>query len=320
MLYLSIGCKPKTDSTSYGVKATGKRSCENWTIDTKRLGLCWNDADRLMIYRSVRKVAVPIFKKIFHRYDNDLLQNSHAKKIAKNMRIMFTNMLAGDVNPLAFFSMVKDFETAKNLKWANSKNRKGKVYTTKNCTSKECYGLFQVDVKLEKDWSPKICEDLGIYDLEGGPDFCASLFWWFEAEGGNKCKKITSGSKNPCKTPETNWTLDMVNNGRKAYVQAIQRGWGQDAWKEMYLKHVRVAIQEEMKLLGKTPSGEKQWRDQYAPKVLKLMPMWLGMTSETEKESETSTNSDGDPVESVLSPDDFFWGRKKSRESSKGLQ
>ena len=141
--------------------------------------------------------------------------------------------------------------------------------------------------------------------MEGGMDFCASLFWWFEAEGGNKCKKITSGSKNPCKTPDTKWTLSMVNNGRKAYVQAIQRGWGNDAWQEMYLKHVRVAIQEEMKLLGKKPSGKKEWREKYEPKVLSLMPMILGMTEKTDTDLEAETNTSESAENEVFNPEDF---------------
>jgi hypothetical protein len=161
---------------------------------------------------------------------------SVAKNVAYYSNIMLENMMASGqepIHPEAFIATVKDFESAASLQWAMV--GAGNYFKTRNCTSGECYGLFQVDIRLEKNYeSGKICGSggLNISPFKGSGDFCSFFYWWTSSENGGKCKKISSGSANPCRTKGTPWTLDMVNSGRKSYVQQGQ--WGENSWREMY--------------------------------------------------------------------------------------
>jgi hypothetical protein len=189
--------------------------------------------------------------------------------VAARTRVMLENMTAGAttgesfIHPVAFFATVKDFESAVSLSWAgnyrdgNGSSRWHPAFTTRNCYSGECYGLFQVDVKLETygqhPWSfRRICATrnegqggLGLSEVRGGPDFCAAQYWWTVAAGGQKCAALSPSGANPCVTPGVRWTRSMVNRGRAAYVQAIQPGWSSDAWSRMYGFYEDILVDRE---------------------------------------------------------------------------
>ena len=135
----------------------------------------------------------------------------------------------------------------------------------------KCYGMFQVDPEIENlrlgsdvgseheyvlwprsliAWDyQKVCGDdgLGLIGLEGGPDYCALLFWLFVGEGGQKCTRFgrpadkyieevngeeVTRHRNPCKDEGYTWTLHNVGRGPDAYQQHQSR---QDAWIRKYM-------------------------------------------------------------------------------------
>ena len=75
--------------------------------------------------------------------------------------------------------MIKDFETALNFKWSSPRSFQPGM-TSGNCTSGECFGLFQVDVRLERNpvWQSELCgsDYLNISQYKGGMDYCTFLF------------------------------------------------------------------------------------------------------------------------------------------------
>jgi hypothetical protein len=166
-------------------------------------------------------------------------KNASALAVSQRTVIMLENMMRSStdpIHPVAFFAAVKDFESAGDLKWASYGSGGLRYFSTRNCSSGECFGLFQVDVKQERDWrGGEFCQSggLNLWSTPGGPDFCASQFWWTVAEGGNKCTRITAdGRANPCRQANYTWTLENVRRGVNAYVQQPQ--WGRNSWAEMY--------------------------------------------------------------------------------------
>ncbi|MCY4380278.1 MAG: hypothetical protein OXC40_01740 [Proteobacteria bacterium] len=137
--------------------------------------------------------------------------------------------------------------------------------------SDHCYGLFQVDPEIENLrlgsdvgskrelvlWPPdlipwdfqKICgkSGLDVIGIEGGPDYCALLFWLFIGEGNRKCERfaledvdqftvVTGGKnttkyRNPCKDEGYSWSLKNITLGPDAYQQAQK---SPDAWVTKY--------------------------------------------------------------------------------------
>jgi hypothetical protein len=206
-----------------------------------------------VVLPQVEKVSLPIFRKVYEFAQKSetqkLPQNKIAKaahKVAISTQTMLNNMMLSQtepIHPLAFFSMVKDFESAADLTWSQvDSSGAARYFKTANCTSGECFGMFQVDVKQEPDFQQgAICkgEGLGIWEMKGGADFCAALFWWTLGGGETKCEAIASRG-NPCLDKDYPWTLEMVNFGRKAYVQEAQ--WGSNSWKENYLNYKECLV------------------------------------------------------------------------------
>lgn len=175
------------------------------------------------------------------KYNKNGGQNAMARTVSQGTVTMLENMMrhpSKPIHPIAFYAAVKDFETAASLEWASKSGGNVRYFTTGNCTSGQCFGLYQVDVKLESAWKGgSFCQSDGLNlwsTTTGGPDFCAAQFWWTVAEGGRKCESLSGSSANPCTDSNYTWTLNEVRRGRAAYVQAIQDGWNSNAWAEMY--------------------------------------------------------------------------------------
>ena len=128
-----------------------------------------------------------------------------------------------------------------------------------------CYGLFQVDVEIENFYQPEknnnkfvlwdqenihwdlqqVCgkNGLDILGLQGGPDYCALLFWFLIGENGRKCEgfalemdiynvidnngTITTKIANPCTDAGYQWTKANLEIGHIAYQQhhSIDSPW-----------------------------------------------------------------------------------------------
>lgn len=196
------------------------------------------------VYPSVYKVGKPILKK-FYALGVQVQDDAFAKKldpltvkVAKRFKVMLDNMVSHPeepIDPIGFFSTIKDFETAGVVDW--SENPDGKdldIYTTKNCTTKRCDGLFQIDIQLEAKkantfpFRDVVCKEAGIWRDLGGADFCYSIFWWTLSEDGAKCKRMGSEDKpegNPCTRTGIPWDIHTFGYGNKAYVQALQDPW-----------------------------------------------------------------------------------------------
>lgn len=210
------------------------------------------------IYPSVYETSVQVFQRIL---SNQNIRNQSARQLAKHTRTMLTNMTLNKENPIhpaGFFAVVKDFESGSSLRWG----RNNFDFTTGNCTSGVCSGLFQVDVNLEHAWNLQgICGSggLNILGLPGGPDYCASLFWWNLAEGGRKCPRLNPGGADPCKSPGHAWSSSTFVRGPAVYVQAVQPRWGSDQWKVMYdgrqgFKGYKTCVEEHY--LGPVAGGQ----------------------------------------------------------------
>lgn len=223
----AVGCKPKvSDSEETATSREGGQSqrCNQ-------------------ILPSVEKVAIATLGKMVEYAKSDG-KNSTALAVSKGTVRMLENMMRSTTNPIhpvAFYAAVKDFESAADLSWA-SKGASGlRYFRTGNCTSGECLGLFQVDVKIESAWrGGEFCQSGGLNlwsTTKGGPDFCAAQFWWILAEGGKKCAKLTRNGANPCKDAGYTWTLNDVEQGRWAYVQQPQPDWGPRGWRYMYSEY-----------------------------------------------------------------------------------
>lgn len=211
---------------------------------------------RVKIYRDMNRVSVPIFKRILKVSKEP--GNTQGHRMARTFVNMIQNMATSEVsiNPVAFFATIKDFESALIFKW--SPVGSSAAWTTQNCYSEECYGLFQVDVKIEPAWNSQICLSkkeggvLGLNEFQGGMDYCAAIFWWTEAGNGHKCSRLNIGGPNPCKVSGIEWTMEMVARGRAAYGQKIQTagGWDSDQWAEMYENYADLVTHLERSRTG----------------------------------------------------------------------
>lgn len=186
------------------------------------------------VYPSVKEVMIPIMQQVLQVSKNRSAGTKIAQRVADGTVRWLENITRSPkdpIHPAAFFAVIKDFESAADV---DSWGKGNFAFTSGNCTSGTCSGYFQVDVKIEREWNAQnVCgaNGLGIWDMKGGPDFCAALFWWLEGAGGAKCNKLTS-SGNACKDPGVTWTVETFARGYKAYVQQPQ--WGDRSWGKMY--------------------------------------------------------------------------------------
>jgi len=225
------GCKPSVDTTSKDMASARGSGGQNLRCGT--------------ILPSVQNAAIKSLGAMV-KYAKSGGSNSMARTVSVGTVTMLENMMrhpTKPIHPVAFYAAVKDFETAANLQWASKTANGVSYYTTQNCTSYQCFGLFQVDVKIESAWNGgAFCQSNGLNlwsTTAGGPDFCAAQFWWTVAEGGHKCERLSTSRRNPCKDPNYTWSVSEVSKGRAAYVQAIQDGWDSNAWAEMYQNYER---------------------------------------------------------------------------------
>jgi len=195
-----------------------------------------------VILPSVEKAAIASLRKMVTYKGSEPM----ARAVSQNTVKMLNNMMRHPtypIHPVAFYAAVKDFESAGSLNWSNKSGSGISYFRTGNCTSGECFGLFQVDVRLESTWrGGAFCQSQGLNlwtTTVGGADFCATQFWWTMADGGQKCAALSNYRSNPCTSSNYTWTLNEVRKGRAAYVQAIQPGWDNRAWEEMYSNYER---------------------------------------------------------------------------------
>ena len=184
------------------------------------------------VYPSVYEVSHNILKTIVSKH-----QKKHYSKEIKTLShgiiTMIKNMTLNihqPIHPVAFFAMIKDFESGPNISdW--SKGDFG--FFSDYCSSGTCSGFFQVDVGLMYDWSlSNVCAENGldILHLKGGADFC-SLFYWLLDSNANNCSQFQKGS-NICIDQNIMWTSDFFAKGYKVYGQSPQ--WGVNSWSKMY--------------------------------------------------------------------------------------
>jgi len=187
--------------------------------------------------------------------DSSSVTDKRARNILVNSYQMLLNITRHPdrpVDPVGFFSVVKDFESSIEVdSWG--KNDFG--FSTLNCCDGypcrpiPCYGYFQVSLDIEPNWNfNAVCgkNGLNIIGIEGGPDFCASQFWWTEVGGAQKCQQMNSRGANPCTSTSYTWSPDTFAYAwADAYIQANQWGAGpyitanypngiKDSWKKMY--------------------------------------------------------------------------------------
>jgi hypothetical protein len=209
---------------------------------------------------SVERAAIQSLRRMVS-FANDPSTSSNKSSSARQLALrvslgtkqMLENMMrspSAPIHPVAFYAAVKDFESATNLEWSTKSNGTPlRYFRTGNCTSGECFGLFQVDVKLEPQWGGgAFCQGshLNLWStVPGGGDFCAAQFWWISAQGGRKCEALSSTGRNPCIDRDYTWTLSEVKRGRAAYVQAVQPGWNNNAWAEMYKNYEKCYTDRE---------------------------------------------------------------------------
>lgn len=190
------------------------------------------------VYPNMQAVSLPVLQKIFSLNPSEV-QNKIAADVLKHARIMFTNMMSDPerpVHPLAFMAMVKHFESSDHIQeWGVHDFR----FFSPHCNSGTCSGYFQVDVKLERDWSLEgVCgvQGLDVLGMTGGPDVCSFLYWWLHAGGKSKCKKLVRGYANPCRDKGYIWDVTVFERAYLAYGQLNQwRHHGiYDSWGRAY--------------------------------------------------------------------------------------
>lgn len=188
------------------------------------------------IYPDMLEVGTPLLSTVMS-LDPDSIRDEVARDTARGSQIMIKNMVSSSrpIHPIAFFSTIKHFESP------NSLNRWGYwdfEFTSTLCVSWECSGYFQVDVRIEPDWSlDHVCgpDGMKILGKKGGPDFCAALFWWTQAANGSKCRHL-QGQGNPCWDQNYDWKVSTFESAYKVYDQLNQ--WARygiyDSWGRAY--------------------------------------------------------------------------------------
>ena len=247
MLLLVLGCAPaEIQSGSSDIQATDR-------IEAR------GRSDRTKIVNDVWKVSSAVFKSLYAASIDPKVRGP-GKTLARHSVTMISNMVRGRMHPVAFYATIKDFETSTNLQWGGGSEGRS-VFTTRNCSSGACFGLFQVDVNLERVWQngafcrvPRSAGGLDLWKLKGGPDFCAGQFWWTLANRGIKCARLNPKGANPCTTARLVWKLDFIEEGPRAYGQEKQ--WGPGQWKTMYIFYKNILTALEQKSLPKGVTKE----------------------------------------------------------------
>lgn len=213
------------------------------------------------IYPKMYDVTVEILAAMSARYQDmqdgkdqmdPPLHHSNAALILQRNYTMLQNIMRNrsrPIDPVAFFSVIKDFETSTTLnQWTNEYiagvGRSGfqkEGIGTQLCSSGVCSGKFQVDVIQENAlWKDAIlCEKngLNLTPLEGALDFCALFFWLHVPLKTGKCDlflwknelvPVADRKYNPCIKEGYAWTEDTFAVAwRDAYIQA-------NAWEIKY--------------------------------------------------------------------------------------
>ena len=243
---------------------------------TSLIDLPQGDHDRCdSIYPQMYQVMVPHFRQVVSLWDQDQkkvkdeVTDEVARTIVKRTVQMLLNIMgmrARPIHPIAFFSVIKDFESSMDMIWSGGSESEGKTEAFSfpdnsdlNCRTNgektACMGLFQInlfdsDMTLglqSKEITPAfkaICGQggLNLLGTKGSLDTCASLYWWLR-DGEDKCSLMLKGSQNPC-TDATNaqgvypWSPATFAYAHKyAYVQENQlEGHNKDdPWRALYV-------------------------------------------------------------------------------------
>lgn len=228
------------------------------------------------IYQEVYSVFQPALAHVVSLYDENRkdkvvpeVKNAAAKTIVRRTRQWLLNIMgmrARPIHPVAFYAVIKDFETARDFNWSKYSNFNS---SSMNCSTREendtkCLGLFQINLFIEgmadsqetttvSGEMTELCGDSGLNLLgqKGGLDVCATLYWWLIPYGTGKCDQMpedTSANKlNPCTAtrpqsgrspaPVYPWTTDTFAYAHcDTYVQWNQLGmYGiGDPWRALY--------------------------------------------------------------------------------------
>ena len=161
---------------------------------------------------------------IFDRFDesgnldSSIQYSEKGKKILINTRQWMINLFNQNsdgsipnrpIHPIAFFSVIKDFETSMNYNWGplpvdhiSSGTWDDFPIVEGDCGATRCRGIYQISLAQDSQWQSgwkDMCGDsgLGIVGLPASPDFCAALHWWTMLDYGRKCKNLLA---NPVKS------------------------------------------------------------------------------------------------------------------------
>ena len=236
------------------------------------------------IYPEVYETLQPMMKSVASLWDESgdvksKVTNLVARELLKRTRQMFLNIMgmrARPIHPIAFFAVVKDFESSADMKWSggygSAAGPRAFSFSTGNCSSGRCLGLFQIDLGIENvpytlhkqdgnvyltksragleisDFFAEVCgpSGLNILGQKGSLDLCASLYWWLIPGGNGKCAQLPKDwdgkGDNPCLDGDGRengvypWTPDTFAYAHEyAYVQSNQLSfWGDDPWKKLY--------------------------------------------------------------------------------------
>ena len=213
------------------------------------------DFDRCeVIYPQTYGVMTPLLAGVMALWDEKTgevkkeVKNETARMIVRRARTMLLNMMSSPTRPLhpiAFFAVVKDFESTLNLNWSGGGegyDNRFFHFTTTNCSGGLCLGLFQINLALEKDpttqsylaepSSKGVSENfaafcgaggLGLLGQEGSLDVCASLFWWLIPDKCSYMPEAVKVGKNLCTEPGHAWSPEtFAYTYRDVYRQANQ--------------------------------------------------------------------------------------------------
>lgn len=247
---LPLNCKPAAPNTNSDTQTTG----------CPEVGKGYDLRKNKALPEFVN-IALPVFKSIVQKYNADKVSTAPGGKNQNVGRVvtMLQNMKEGNIHPLLFFVTIADYETYMyrgagkyGFPWTPSgKSPKGIPGT--NCGQGIlCKTVFQIRTN-DGDWN-SWCQSGGadIWKLEGGPDFCAGLWWWvdggYPSSNGSNCSKLDK--RDPCRTRGIPWTIGFVSSARKAYGQQKQCSTEWDAMYNSYFKASTQTSNQEVKRLA----------------------------------------------------------------------
>ena len=242
---------------------------------TSLIELPKGDYDRCDIYPQMYQVMMPHFRQVVSLWDQDQkkvkdeVTDEVARDIVKRTVQMLLNIMgmrARPIHPIAFFSVIKDFESSMDMTWSGGDESKGGTekfsYSSPwgpmcdtNGEETDCMGLFQINL-FDSDMTPALQSEeitpafkaicgqggLNLLGTKGSLDTCASLYWWLR-NGADKCGLMLKDSPNPC-TDATNdqevypWSpATFAYAHDRAYVQKNRlKGHNKDdPWRALYV-------------------------------------------------------------------------------------